>query len=111
MGRPWAVDLTDAEQNATLPKPPGFSSDQASSHDTEDRVTVPKKDQTQLKLKKAKELAWSPGKNFMMTGFMLARHPPPRIVGSREQRAPPTDTHSPGLLDSPSSRGSLARSG
>ncbi len=30
-------------------------------------------DQTQLKLKKAKELSWSPGKNFMMTAFMLVR--------------------------------------
>ena len=74
MGRPWAVDLTDADGHAALPKPPGFSSDQASSHDEkEDRVGAPKKDQTQLKLKKAKELAWSPGKNFMMTGFMLVR--------------------------------------
>ena len=33
-------------------------------------------DQTQLKLKKAKELSWSPGKNFMMTGFMLVRLEP-----------------------------------
>ena len=28
---------------------------------------------TQLKLKKAKELSFSPGKNFMMTAFMLVR--------------------------------------
>jgi hypothetical protein len=30
-------------------------------------------DQTQLKLQKAKELSFSPGKNFMMTAFMLVR--------------------------------------
>ena len=97
MGRTWAVDLTDADSQTTLPKPPGFSSDQASSHDTEDRVAVPKKDQTQLKLKKAKELAWSPGKNFMMTGFMLARTrafesfapwPRPRQLGLPELTCP-----------------------
>ncbi len=28
---------------------------------------------TQLKLQKAKELSFSPGKNFMMTAFMLVR--------------------------------------
>ena len=30
-----------------------------------------KVDMMQLKLKKAKELGWSPAKNFMMTGLML----------------------------------------
>ena len=30
-----------------------------------------KVDMMQLKLKKAQEVAWSPGKNFMMTAFML----------------------------------------
>ena len=69
--RPWALDFTDADgaRPQDLPKPPGFS--ESSSHDADDKVAVRKGDQTQLKLKKAKELAWSPGKNFMMTAFML----------------------------------------
>ena len=31
-------------------------------------------DQSALKVKKAKELAYSPAKSFMMTGLMLVRH-------------------------------------
>ena len=37
----------------------------------ESRIEKKRIDQVQLKLKKAKELAWSPAKSFMMTGFML----------------------------------------
>merc|ERR1711971_148123 len=70
MPRPWAVDLTEHDGGRPdLPKPPGFA--ESSGHEQDDRVAVKKGDQTQLKLKKANELALSPGKNFMMTGFML----------------------------------------
>merc|ERR1712228_300924 len=37
----------------------------------ESKLAAKKVDQTQLKIKKAKELAWQPAKSFMMTGFML----------------------------------------
>ena len=51
-----------------MPKPPGYS--ERDAHDTE--VEVRKKvDYSALKIKKAKELAWQPGKSFMMTGLML----------------------------------------
>jgi len=68
------VDFTDSDNapRGELPKPPGFS--ESSSHDQDHAVAKRGLvDQTQLKLKKAKELSWSPGKNFMMTAFMLVR--------------------------------------
>mmetsp|Transcript_50163 Transcript_50163/g.115788 ORF Transcript_50163/g.115788 Transcript_50163/m.115788 type:complete len:136 (-) Transcript_50163:11-418(-) len=73
MGRTWAVDLTpDSTSLALKPEqlltPPGFSE---SNHEQDSRVAAKKVDQTQLKLKKAKELQWQPAKSFMMTGFML----------------------------------------
>jgi hypothetical protein len=37
----------------------------------EEKIVAKKVDMMQLKLKKAQEVAWSPGKNFMMTAFML----------------------------------------
>ena len=69
----WAFDLTEAEpgtSKADLPKPPGFTEMHAQELD-ESKVAVRKVDMMQLKLKKARELAWSPGKNFLMTGLML----------------------------------------
>lgn len=69
----WAVDLTERDSSAPsfdLPKPPGYS-DVHAGEEREDRIAARKVDQTQLKLKKAKELAWSPAKSFMMTGLML----------------------------------------
>ena len=94
MPRPWAVDLASGEsQSKDLPKPPGYSEvhrDEQVARPCavrparivpvprsvvwraqESRVEKKRMDQVQLKLKKAKELAWSPGKSFMMTGFML----------------------------------------
>jgi len=65
----WAIDLTDTGSAIDLPKPPGYSEQHA--HDQDERVVTKKVDMMQLKLKKAKELAWSPAKNFMMTGLML----------------------------------------
>ena len=69
MQRPWAIDLTSPEgPEVVMPKPPGYS--ERDAHDTE--VEVRKKvDYSALKIKKAKELAWQPGKSFMMTGLML----------------------------------------
>ena len=69
MPRPWAIDLTCTDGSETvMPKPPGYS--ERDAHDSE--VEVRKKvDHTALKIKKAKELAWQPGKSFMMTGLML----------------------------------------
>merc|ERR1712129_689898 len=69
MGRSWQVDFTDSDNapRGELPKPPGFS--ESSSHDQDHAVAKRGLvDQTQLK---AKKLSWSPGKNFMMTAFML----------------------------------------
>lgn len=72
MGRTWAVDLlpdsTALVLKTELATPPGYSE---SNHEQDSRVSAKKVDQTQLKLKKAKELQWQPAKSFMMTGFML----------------------------------------
>jgi len=73
MPRTWTVDLTESTAIVTtdsnLPKPPGYS--ESHGHEADNQITNKKVDQTQLKLKKARELAWSPAKSFMMTGFML----------------------------------------
>lgn len=45
--------------------------------DQDDKVAKKNVDMTQLKLRKAKEMSWSPIKNFMMTAFMLACCCPP----------------------------------
>merc|ERR1712070_534265 len=42
-----------------------------SGHDQDPRAVAKKVDQTQLKIKKAKEQALQPARSFMMTGFML----------------------------------------
>jgi len=72
MGRTWALDITPDAQTrmAELPNPPGYSEQHAHEQDAKGAVAK-KVDQTQLKLKKAKETAWTPAKNFMMTGIML----------------------------------------
>lgn len=71
MTRRWAIDLTDTDGRSpqTFPKPPGYM--EQTGDEKDDRITKTKVDQAQLKLKKAKELAWSPAKTFMMTAFML----------------------------------------
>ena len=94
MPRPWAVDLASGESmGKEMPKPPGYSElfreEQVARpcaararrivrvchgcgmRAQESRIEKKRIDQVQLKLKKAKELAWSPAKSFMMTGFML----------------------------------------
>lgn len=52
-----------------LPTPPGYAD--AGREESEEKIVAKKVDMMQLKLKKAKEMGWSPGKNFMMTGLML----------------------------------------
>ena len=70
MPRPWAVDLSGSDPSCKdLPKPPGYS--EYSREEQEEVRQRKKMDQVQLKLKKAKEMGWSPAKSFMMTGFML----------------------------------------
>uniref|UniRef100_A0A7S2HY87 ER membrane protein complex subunit 4 n=1 Tax=Haptolina brevifila TaxID=156173 RepID=A0A7S2HY87_9EUKA len=67
----WAMDFCD--HTATdLPSPPGYSEQQAHG---EERLAA-KKDEKQanmmqLKLKKARDLSWSPIKSFMQMAFML----------------------------------------
>merc|ERR1712087_211203 len=73
MPRTWAVDMTpdsaDSFRRVELASPPGYSKQDANDQDS--KVATKRADQTQLKIKKAKELAWQPAKSFMMTGFML----------------------------------------
>lgn len=72
MGRHrWSVDLTEPEgsRREDMVKPPGFS--ESHGHDQDDKIVTKRDNPMQLKLKKASELAWSPGKNFLMTAFML----------------------------------------
>ncbi len=71
MVRPWGLDFSEAS-NSGLPDPPGFSEKHYThSNDSSDGSVTKKVDLARLKLKKAHEVAWSPAKNFMMTGFML----------------------------------------
>lgn len=68
----WAVDLTEPLTGVVreeLPKPSGYSDQML--HDQDHKIEARKADQTKLKLKKAGELGYSPGKSFMMTAFML----------------------------------------
>ena len=51
--------------------------------DQDDKVAKKNVDMTQLKLRKAKEMSWSPIKNFMMTAFMLACCCPPLCMHAR----------------------------
>ena len=51
--------------------------------DQDDKIAKKNVDMTQLKLRKAKEMSWSPIKNFMMTAFMLACCCPPLRMHAR----------------------------
>merc|ERR1712216_314618 len=75
MGRhKWALDFSDSSGDTHgLPTPPGYFEQQLTQGD--DRLSAKKEEardsKMQLKLKKAREVSWSPIKNFMQMGLML----------------------------------------
>merc|ERR1712070_1156880 len=76
MPRTMAMDLTIDAIDSThrkheFPPPPGFSEQHNIGHEQDPRAVAKKVDQTQLKIKKAKEQALQPARSFMMTSFMI----------------------------------------
>ena len=68
--RKIAIDLS-AARILLLANRSRFFPPRSSCVPQEEKIVAKKVDMMQLKLKKAKELGWSPAKNFMMTGLML----------------------------------------